>query len=76
MSPVAHLEHLVVRGYQRATAGRLSPCRFQPSCSAYALEALEHHGASRGSWYTIRRLARCHPWGGRGFDPVPDRKAN
>ncbi len=76
MTPVARLLHLLVRGYRRLTAGRLSPCRFDPSCSTYALEALERHGAARGSWLTIRRLGRCHPWGGLGWDPVPDRKAN
>src|SRR5262245_38322706 len=52
-------------------------CRFQPTCSAYALEAIEKHGALKGAWLTARRLARCHPvkWlggGGSGFDPVPD----
>jgi putative membrane protein insertion efficiency factor len=76
MSPIARAEHLAVRGYQRLTSGRPSPCRYVPSCSTYALEALEGHGAARGSWLTIRRLARCHPWGGTGLDPVPDRKAN
>ena len=76
MTPFARPLHLLVRGYRRLTAGRPSPCRFDPSCSTYALEALEHHGAARGSWLTIRRLARCHPWGGLGWDPVPDRKAN
>ena len=76
MSPAARVLHLVVRGYQRLRAGRPSPCRFDPSCSTYALEALERHGAARGSWLTLRRLARCHPWGGMGFDPVPDGKAN
>jgi hypothetical protein len=76
MSPVARLEHLGVRGYRRITAGRPSPCRFDPSCSTYALEALERHGAARGTWLTIRRLLRCHPWGGHGWDPVPDGKAN
>ena len=76
MSPVARALHLGVRAYRRLTAGRLSPCRFDPSCSTYALEALERHGAARGSWLTIRRLARCHPWGGVGWDPVPDGKAN
>ena len=48
-----------------------SNCRFQPSCSEYALEALREHGAFRGSWLTIRRIGRCHPWGGSGYDPVP-----
>lgn len=76
MSPVALILSLVVRAYRRLTAGRLSPCRFDPSCSSYALEALERHGAARGSWFTMRRLARCHPWGGTGWDPVPDGKAN
>ncbi len=47
-------------------------CRFDPSCSAYAIEALRKHGAFRGSWLTIRRISRCHPWGGSGHDPVPD----
>ncbi len=46
-------------------------CRFQPSCSEYALEALREHGAFRGSWLTIKRIGRCHPWGGSGYDPVP-----
>lgn len=48
-----------------------SPCRFAPSCSTYALEALETHGAMRGLWLTIRRLGRCHPFSPGGFDPVP-----
>lgn len=76
LGPVARVEHLAVRGYRRLTDGRPSPCRFVPSCSTYALEALEVHGAGRGTWLTLRRLGRCHPWGGSGFDPVPDRKAN
>jgi putative membrane protein insertion efficiency factor len=76
VSPVARLLHALVRGYRHLTAGRMSPCRFDPSCSSYALEALERHGALRGSWLTLRRLARCHPWGGTGWDPVPDGKAN
>ena len=46
-------------------------CRFQPTCSEYALQALREHGGFRGGWLTVRRLARCHPWGGAGFDPVP-----
>jgi putative membrane protein insertion efficiency factor len=64
---------VAVRVYQRAFAGRLSPCRFWPTCSNYALEALEAHGFWRGSWLTTRRLARCHPWGGHGVDLVPQR---
>jgi len=60
-----------VRVYQGARAGRMSPCRFVPSCSEYAAEALIEHGAGKGSWLAIRRVARCRPLGGRGYDPVP-----
>ena len=76
MTLVARALHGLVRVYQRLTAGRPSPCRFDPSCSTFALEALERHGAVRGTWLSIRRLSRCHPWGGMGWDPVPERKAN
>jgi putative membrane protein insertion efficiency factor len=69
----ARLLVALVRGYQHARSGRPSPCRFVPSCSTYAVEALEHHGALRGGWLSARRLCRCHPWGGQGYDPVPGR---
>lgn len=46
-------------------------CRFTPTCSEYALEALRRHGPLKGSWLTIKRVSRCHPWGGSGYDPVP-----
>ena len=49
-----------------------SNCRYQPTCSAYALEALEMHGVRRGAALAVRRICRCHPWGGAGFDPVPE----
>lgn len=63
----------LIRAYQWGLAPALQPrCRFLPSCSNYALEAIERHGAVRGSWLTARRIARCHPWGGHGYDPVPD----
>jgi putative membrane protein insertion efficiency factor len=65
----------VGRAYQWASSGRVSPCRYVPSCSNYALEALEVHGFLKGTWLSIRRLGRCHPWGGHGWDPVPQRKA-
>ena len=47
-------------------------CRYHPSCSIYALEAIEKHGAVHGGWLSIRRVCRCHPWGGHGYDPVPE----
>ncbi len=62
----------LVRVYQVARAGRPSPCRYQPTCSAYAAEAIERHGPWRGSIMAVRRITRCHPWGGHGFDPVPE----
>jgi uncharacterized protein len=74
MGPVARGLHGGVRVYQKVTAGRPSPCRFVPSCSNYALDAFEQHGALRGSALTMRRLLRCHPWGGHGWDPVPEGK--
>ena len=74
-SPTRLLSSLV-RGYQHLRAGRPSPCRFFPSCSSYALEALELHGARRGGWLAARRICRCHPWGGHGVDLVPERKAH
>jgi hypothetical protein len=62
----------VIRLYQGLRAGRPSPCRFWPTCSAYAVDAIERHGAARGSVLALRRLLRCHPWGGGGVDPVPE----
>lgn len=58
--------------YQKVREGRPSPCRFTPSCSQYAVEALSVHGSGRGLWLSVRRLARCRPFGPSGFDPVPE----
>ncbi len=72
----ARIMLLVIRVYQAT----LSPlvgrhCRFQPTCSCYAAEAITRHGAWRGGRLAMRRLARCHPWGGAGWDPVPEESA-
>jgi len=63
---------MLIRGYQYLISPLLgNHCRFHPSCSSYAIEALEVHGAIRGSWLALRRLGRCHPWHPGGYDPVP-----
>lgn len=72
MSPAAWALALPIRAYRLFLSPWLGHhCRFQPTCSAYALEALARHGAARGLALTLRRLARCRPGGGDGFDPVP-----
>jgi putative membrane protein insertion efficiency factor len=68
----ARIALLLVRGYQRFVSPMLPPaCRFTPSCSHYACACLADHGFVRGSWLTLRRLARCHPWHPGGYDPPP-----
>jgi uncharacterized protein len=72
MTPAARLVAIPVHAYRLL----LSPwigngCRYQPTCSVYALDALERHGAVKGGWLATRRLCSCHPWGGQGYDPVP-----
>ena len=63
---------LLIRFYQGAISPLLMPsCRYTPSCSVYGIEAIAKHGPFRGGWLTLKRLGRCHPWGGRGYDPVP-----
>ncbi len=72
MSPFAYLLSLPVRGYRLVLSPWLgNACRFQPTCSVYALEALERHGALKGGALAAWRLLRCNPWGGSGYDPVP-----
>lgn len=72
MSPLAFVISLPIRAYRFLFSPWVGHnCRFQPTCSAYALEALERHGGIRGTWLILRRLGRCHPWGKSGYDPVP-----
>lgn len=82
MNPVQHILILFVRVYRWTLSpaitflfGPLAGCRFTPSCSQYALEALRTHGALAGSWLATKRVCRCHPWGRCGHDPVPEKNA-
>jgi len=69
---IGRLLILITTAWQKGPSRVLPPsCRYQPSCSAYAITALRRYGALRGSWLAARRIARCHPWGGQGPDPVP-----
>ncbi len=70
--PLTMILQGLVRGYQLLISPVLpGSCRFYPTCSSYAIEALGHHGALKGGWLALRRITRCHPWGGSGLDPVP-----
>jgi uncharacterized protein len=72
VTPAARVLMVLLVGYRRFISPLLGPrCRFYPSCSAYALEAVQVHGALRGSWLAVRRLSRCHPFHRGGLDPVP-----
>lgn len=72
MSPLARIAALPVHAYRMVLSPWLGTnCRYQPTCSSYALEALEKHGAIRGGWLAMRRIMRCRPGGGSGYDPVP-----
>lgn len=69
----AFLISLPIRFYRLVISPLIgSNCRFTPTCSTYAMEALRKHGALKGTWLAARRIARCHPWGGSGIDNVPD----
>ena len=66
---------LLIRGYQLIISPLLgSNCRFMPTCSEYAMESLRSHGLIKGSYLTIKRIGKCHPWGGHGYDPIPTKK--
>jgi hypothetical protein len=70
--PIRFLVLTLIRGYQRLVpVAWRGACRYHPTCSAYGLEAVERYGVVRGLWLTARRVARCHPLGASGFDPVP-----
>ena len=75
MNPFALILALPIRLYRLFFSPWVGfNCRYQPTCSAYALEALDKHGAIKGSYLTVHRICRCHPWGGDGYDPVPAEK--
>jgi len=63
---------LLIKGYQLLISPLLPPsCRYQPTCSQYAKEALNKYGLFKGGWLAIKRISKCHPWGGSGYDPIP-----
>lgn len=67
----------VIRVYRYAISPFIGPCcRFHPTCSDYGLQAIEQHGAWKGTWLTVRRISRCHPWHPGGFDPVPENSSS
>jgi len=74
--PVARFLTALIHAYQAARSGRPTGCRYLPSCSEYAVQAIDNHGAGRGSVLAVRRILRCGPWGGHGVDPVPERSAS
>lgn len=68
-----HVLRTLIRFYQWFISPLLGPnCRFHPTCSSYAMESIEQHGALGGSWLAAKRICRCHPWNAGGYDPVPD----
>ncbi len=72
MNPLGAILRVMIRGYQLLVSPVLpGACRYHPTCSAYAMEAVARHGPLLGCWLAVKRVARCHPWGGTGVDPVP-----
>ncbi len=72
MGPLTYIAYLIVKAYQVVVSPLLGAnCRYNPTCSAYALEALKKFGIIKGGLLSIKRVAKCHPWGGSGHDPVP-----
>ena len=66
---------ILIRGYQLIISPLLgSNCRFMPTCSEYAMESLRSHGLIKGIYLTVKRIGKCHPWGGHGYDPIPTKK--
>ena len=77
MKFIIYIVVIPIKAYQLILSPLFGPsCRFQPTCSTYAIEALKKHGVIQGLWLTIKRLVKCNPWGGQGFDPVPEKKNN
>lgn len=73
MNPVTAVAHILIRAYQWCISPLMVPrCRYLPTCSDYAEQALAEHGPIAGGWLALRRICRCHPWGGSGYDPVPE----
>jgi putative membrane protein insertion efficiency factor len=65
----------LIRGYQKYISPLTPPsCRYLPTCSQYSIEALQKHGLRKGGWLAIKRISSCHPWGGSGYDPVPEKE--
>ena len=73
MNPVRGVIAGLIHGYRYLISPILpSSCRYLPTCSRYALDALSRYGVLKGGWIALKRIARCHPWGGSGYDPVPE----
>jgi putative membrane protein insertion efficiency factor len=69
---ISYLFMALIRLYQVAVSPHIPPsCRYTPTCSQYAIEAIRKYGPFKGGWLSLKRISRCHPWGGHGYDPVP-----